>query len=103
MYIQWLDVDEKIHILALHLTYIPIINKAIDLFVEEWNNHPISKQSNYSPWQLWFLGMIDGESPSCAVQDVILGQNEIDSFGVDETKAYVIEEEDQRVVVAQCP
>ena len=47
--------------------------------------------------------MIDGESPSCAVQDVILGQNEIDSFGVDETKAYVIEEEDQRVVVAQCP
>ena len=102
-HVQWLDVDEEIHILALHLIYIPIINEAIDLFVEEWNNHPISTQSNYSPRQLWFLGMIGGESPSCAVQDVILGQNEIDSFGVDETEAYVIEEEDQSVVVPSCP
>ena len=102
-HVQWLDVDEEIHILALHLTYIPIINEAINLFVEEWNNHPISTQSNYSPRQLWFLGMIGGEPPSCAVQDIILGQNEIDSFGVDETEAYVIEEEDQRVVVPPCP
>ena len=43
-HIQWLDVDEEIHILALHLIYIPIINEAIDLFVEEWNNHPTSTQ-----------------------------------------------------------
>ena len=37
------------------------------------------------------------------MQDVILGQNEIDSFGIDETEAYVIEEEDRRVVVPPCP
>jgi hypothetical protein len=101
---QLLDIDEEIDLLALHLTYIPIINEAIKLFVDEWNNHTLSTQSNYSPRQLWFLGMVeDANSPSCAVQDILSGHNEIESFGVDEEEGYIIDEEDQRVIVPSSP
>jgi hypothetical protein len=86
------------------LTYIPIINEAIRLFVDEWNNHPLSTQSNYRPRQLWFLGMVeDVNSPNCAVQDILLGHNEIESFGVDEEEGYVVDEEDQSVIVPASP
>ena len=101
---QLLDIDDEINLLALHLTYVPIINEAIKLFVDEWNNHPLSTQSNYSLRQLWFLGMVeDVNSPSCAVQDILLGHNEMESFGVDEEEGYVVNEEDQRVIVPSSP
>ncbi len=70
----------------------------------KWNNHPLLTQSNYSPRQLWFLGMIEGNSsPSCAVQDALIGQNEIESCGADDSEGYTVEEEQQRVVVPASP
>ena len=104
-HVQSLDVDDEIDLLAIHLTYMPIINEAINQFIDQWNNHPLSTQSNYSPRQLWFLGMVGGESnPSCAVQDVLMGHNEIESYGVDEDEEYLNEQEDQQSVsVPPCP
>ena len=99
-----LDVDDELDLLALHLTYVPIINEAIELFIDEWNNHPLSTQSNYSPRQLWFLGLVDDtNSPSCSVQDILLGHNEIESFGIDEEEGYIVHEEDQSIVVPSSP
>ena len=101
---QQLDVDDEVDLLALHLTYIPIINEAIRLFIDEWNNHPLSTQSNYSPRQLWFLGMVDNvNSPTWAVHDILVGHNEIESFGVDEEEGYIVDEEGQRVIVPSSP
>ena len=92
---QWLDPDDEIHLMALHATYIPIINQAIEQFVNEWNNHPISTESNYSPRQLWALGILEARnSTSCAVQDILSGHTDIDSFGIDEEESYATEEED---------
>lgn len=103
-HVQWLDPDNEIHLMALHLTYIPIINQAIRQFVNEWNNHPLSTESNYSPRQLWMLGMLEANDPlSCAVQDILHGTAEINAFGVDEENSYLIEEETQRVTVPTSP
>ena len=103
-HVQWLDPDNEIHLMALHLTYIPIINQAIEQFVDEWNNHPLSTESNYSPRQLWTLGMLEARDPlSCAVHDILHGHAEINAFGIDEEDGYLIEEEAQRVVVPSCP
>ncbi len=38
-------------------------------------------------------------SPSCAVQDIVLGHNQIESLGVDEEEGYVVDEEDETVIV----
>lgn len=103
-HVQWLDPDDEIHLMALHATYIPIINQAIEQFVNEWNNHPISTESNYSPRQLWALGILEARnSTSCAVQDILSGHTDIDSFGIDEEESYATEEEDRSIVVPSCP
>ena len=102
--VQCLDVDNEIDLFALQISYLPIINEAVSQFIEEWNNHSISTQANYSPRQLWFLGILQsGSSPNCAVQDVLMGQNEIESFGGDEAEGYDKEEEEQKVVVPSSP
>ena len=44
----------------------------------------------------------DVDSPSCAVQDILMGQNELCFFVVEE-EVHVNEEEAQRVVVPTCP
>ena len=36
----------------LDLVYIPLINNAINQFIGQWNNHPVSIQCNFSPNQL---------------------------------------------------
>ena len=43
----------------LHLVDIPLINDAINKFIGQWNNHPLSTQGNLSPNQLWIQGMLN--------------------------------------------
>ncbi len=101
--VQWLDPDDDIHLMALHIIYLPIINQAIEQFVDQWNNHPLSTESNFSPRQLWALGMLDTRNPtSCAVQDVLTG-SDIDLFGVDEEEDYLLEDDEPGIVVPTCP
>ena len=36
----------------------PQINSTIEHFKQQWNNHPLTSECNYSPLQLWVRGMI---------------------------------------------
>ena len=102
--VQWLDPDDEVHLMALHTTYMPIINRAIKEFMNQWNNHPLSTESNFSPRQLWALGILDTRNPrSCAVDDVLVGHNDINSFGVDEQEGYIAQDDDPGIVVPVCP
>lgn len=49
----------EIHLFCLHMVYIEIINKALDEFTAQWNNHDLSTESNLSPYQLWIGGMVN--------------------------------------------
>jgi hypothetical protein len=102
--VQWLDPDDKVHLMALHTTYMPIINRAIKEFMNQWNNHPLSTESNISPRQLWALGILDTRNPrSCAVDDVLIGHTDINSFGVDEQEGYIAQDDNPEIVVPVCP
>ena len=102
--VLWLDPDDEIHLMALHTTYLPIINQAIEEFVNQWNNHPMSTESNFSPRQLWALGILDARNPrSCAVEDILIGDNDINSFGIDEQEGYIARDNDPGIVVPVCP
>ena len=48
-----LDPDNEVHLYALQFIYMPRINNALSLFVDQWNNHPIRTAANHSPLQLW--------------------------------------------------
>lgn len=76
-----LDPCNEMHLLALHIVYVDLINKALDEFSLQWNNHPVSSESNFSPQQLWIGGMITQSSlSSTAVQDAIQPSD----FGIEE-------------------
>ena len=52
-----LDISNVNHLFALQWTFIPRIQRALDLFSDGWNNHPMRSENNHSPYQLWFIGM----------------------------------------------
>ena len=42
-----------IHLFCLHFVYIPRIRRSLSIFVDAWNNHPLSTESGHSPYLLW--------------------------------------------------
>ena len=84
--IRVLDVTNEVHLFCLHLVYIPLINKAIDEFIGQWNNHPVTTQCNFSPNQMWIQGMLNfRNSEYQAVADVTaVGAGNLDHYGIDE-------------------
>ena len=48
---------DQIQLYALHLTYIPRINKCLEQFKQGWNHHGISGMKNSSPLQLFVEGV----------------------------------------------
>ena len=53
-----LDINNPIHMFALHFTYRPIIQRSLDDFTRAFNRHPISTEGGKSPIQLWTKGVI---------------------------------------------
>jgi hypothetical protein len=57
--INILDASNEIHLFCLHVVYIPLIRQHLFDFVNGWNNHKLSTESNKTPLQLWVRGMFD--------------------------------------------
>ena len=57
--INILDASNEIHLFCLHVVYIPLIRQHLFDFVNGWNNHKLSTESNKTPLQLWVRGMLD--------------------------------------------
>ena len=52
-----LDPLNHLHLYALHVTYIPRINRTLEQFRQGWNQHGISHSNNMSPLQLYVQGV----------------------------------------------
>ena len=99
------DASNEIHLYCLHLVYVKLINKTLDEFVGQWNNHPVSTECNFSPNQLRVRGMLElRNSGYSAVSSVVKGQNtvsDIEQYGIDEGALLHNEQEDYAVVVVK--
>lgn len=94
-----LDPCDEVHPYCLQFVYLDLINEALSEFSSQWNNHPLTTETNFSPQQLWVRGMVLlRNSSSAAVQDVIEPSN----YGIDEDGP-VPEQEDYRISVPQSP
>lgn len=52
-----LDPANEVHLYALHCVYQPRINRSIDEFILQWNNHGLSSPRCQTPMQLMFEGL----------------------------------------------
>ncbi|CAH3039554.1 unnamed protein product, partial [Pocillopora meandrina] len=58
---ELLDPLNELHLFALHYTFIPRINKCLQEFKSQWENHPLSSEGNLSPTQLYTARMLENE------------------------------------------
>lgn len=74
-----LDPDIEVHLYALHLIFIPRINRALREFTNQWNCHPVSTAQSFSPEQLFISGIFaNGYSPSSEAVDFDLFGSGVD-------------------------
>ena len=52
---QGLDMEDPVHMFALHHMFLPLINHYLDQFVLMWNNHKLSTENHCTPIQLRIL------------------------------------------------
>ena len=71
-----LDIEEDIHLEALHYVFTPRINQSLSSFQAAWNTHGMSTASHHSPLQLWSAGMVSQDNHHySAVQEVFAQEN----------------------------
>ena len=88
-----LDPLDDTNMYRLHHVFLPRINRSLQEFVTQMNNHPVSTERNLSPLQLWEQGMLENiNSAHSAVEDP-------DSFGIDPDIVSCIDDDDYQVYV----
>ena len=96
----YFDPDNEVHLLALHRVYLPLINSAIEEFVRQWNNHPLTSEFHYSPLQLWVRDILTLRNLGySAVDSVISGEQILENYGVEDHDEDTAEIETSNVVV----
>ena len=74
-----LDISDDVHLFSLHHVYSPRINRSLEEFIQQMNNHPVSTENNQSPLQMWERGMLENMHSG----HTVLSPEEIEDFGVD--------------------
>ena len=92
-----LNVEDPIQLFALHTIFIPRVNNSLREFSEAFNNHAVSTEGNWTPYQIWMNGMMHANNP-LAHGDVDGEPDDIQFYGYD-PEGPSPSEEDNNVVV----
>ncbi|KAL2092694.1 hypothetical protein ACEWY4_012492 [Coilia grayii] len=77
-----LDSLNEIHLFCLHYIYLPRIQRSMNEFREQWNNHGLSTQGGQTPLQLWHMGIVNNAGLPESISNDIFHVDH--TFGVDE-------------------
>ena len=94
-----LDPLNELHLFALQYTLIPRINKCLQEFKSQWENHTLSSEGNLSPIQLYTAGMLENERSGYAAVESVFDACSRHDYGFDPSAPVPLEEEDYQVVV----
>ena len=92
-----LNVEDPIQLFASHTIFIPRVNNSLRKFSEAFNNHAVSTEGNWTPYQIWMNGMMHANNP-LAHGDVDGEPDDIQLYGYD-PEGPSPSEEDNNVVV----
>lgn len=91
------DPVSEVHLFCLHLVYIDLINDALQEFVAQWNNHPVTTESNLSPRQIWVRGVVALQNSGYTAVNDVINNHEHSNYGICEDGP-VSEEDPSRMV-----
>ena len=78
-----LDPLSEVHLFALHFVYIPRMNRALQHFTAQWNNHPVFGEHKLSPLQMFMSGILDNMRSGYSGVESVLSPSEIPLYGFD--------------------
>ncbi len=52
-----LIVENEWHMFSLHFVFLPRLNRDLEVFRNQWNNHPLRTEHNLTPIQLYIQGI----------------------------------------------
>lgn len=93
----FLNVEDPTQLFALHTIFIPRINNSLIEFSEAFNNHAVSAEGNWTPYQMWMNGMMRANNPH-AHGDIDAEPHDIELYGCDPEGASPSEEDNNIVV-----
>ena len=76
-----LDLDNEVHMWAVHYIYLPRVNASLAEFVNAHNHTKIRTAGNKSPWQLWINGMPGAEDIIKADDQIVAEDGDL--YGLD--------------------
>jgi hypothetical protein len=77
-----LNPEYSVHLFALHLVYLPRINRALQEYKEAFNHHAVRTENNWSPYQMWLNGMMHERNP-LAHSQLDDNPNDLEYYGYD--------------------
>lgn len=67
-----LDINNEMEIIALHIVYLPEINRRLSVFQSGWNQHAIRTEGNKTPEYLWMTGTLqNSHKDSSAIRGIL--------------------------------
>lgn len=57
-----IDGNNPVDLYIIHLLFLPVIQRQLNLFKDGWANHSLRTEGNRTPLQLWILGLSQAES-----------------------------------------
>ncbi|XP_046860695.1 uncharacterized protein LOC124453911 [Xenia sp. Carnegie-2017] len=78
-----LNPANEVHLLALQLVFVTVINQSLQEFVNQWNHHGISTEGGLSPLQLWSESIVRCATQSNSTLDNVLSSNEVESYEIE--------------------
>ncbi|KAG8921866.1 hypothetical protein FRC02_012305 [Tulasnella sp. 418] len=57
----YLDPDDSTQLWALHTVFLPRINRALEAFIQTWNNHKVSSHKHKTPLEIWHRGLLEAK------------------------------------------
>ncbi|KAI9517035.1 hypothetical protein NQZ68_020849 [Dissostichus eleginoides] len=74
-----IDIDNEMHMWALHYVYLPRINHDLQGFLDQWNNHGLRTERHQSPIQLFVQGCLERQGQTTSAMQSLFGGGQGDA------------------------
>lgn len=70
-----IDCTNELHLWALHYVYLPRINRDLEVFRQQWNNHGLRTVGHHTPYQIFVQGCLQRQIQPLTAMAEIFGSN----------------------------
>ncbi|KAF7701116.1 hypothetical protein HF521_002281 [Silurus meridionalis] len=68
------DIDNEMHLWALHYVYLPKINRDLTAFIRQWNIHGLRTERHQTPMQIFVRGCLEQQGQRTTAMQEIFGR-----------------------------